>query len=138
MTVTFHSPESVHDCQIKYAVIVAKYLDRWVFCRHKARKTWEIPGGHREAGESPDDTAHRELREETGAQCANITAVCAYHFSDYGMLYYAEITELGQLPDESEIGEICLCDTLPDQLTYPQIQPFLFQKVQNWLNNKST
>ena len=134
MTVTFHSPESVQEREIKYAVIVAKYLDRWVFCRHKARETWEIPGGHREEGETPDDTARRELREETGAECANITAVCAYRFSDYGMLYYAEITELGQLPKTSEIGEIFLSDRLPDRLTYPHIQPYLFRRVQDFLD----
>ena len=27
-------------------------MGKWVFCRHKERNTWEIPGGHREMGEA--------------------------------------------------------------------------------------
>ena len=30
------------------------------------RRNWELPGGGAEPGESPDETALRELREETG------------------------------------------------------------------------
>ena len=48
-------------------VIYAKYKDKFVMCRHKGRKTWEIPGGHIEEGELPELAAKRELYEETGA-----------------------------------------------------------------------
>lgn len=114
---------------IKYAVIAAKYKDKWVFCRHRDRETWEIPGGHRERGETPMETAVRELREETGAIKADIIPVCVYAFNDYGMLYYAEIQELGPIPAESEIRQIAFFDDLPELLTYPHIQPYLFQRV---------
>lgn len=39
---------------------------KWVFCRHKDRDTYEIPGVHRESGETIFETAKRELMEETG------------------------------------------------------------------------
>lgn len=35
------------DKPLKYAVICARYNGKWVFCKHKERDTYEIPGGHR-------------------------------------------------------------------------------------------
>ena len=43
-------------------------------------------------------------------------------------MFYAEIKELGDLP-ESEIGEVKLFDALPEKLTYPEIQPYLYNIV---------
>lgn len=40
--------KEIEDEKIGFAVIAAKYKDKWVLCRHKDRSTWEIPGGHRE------------------------------------------------------------------------------------------
>lgn len=119
--------------QLTYAVIGAKYRGKWVFCRHRERRTYEMPGGHREPGEDIADTARRELYEETGAIDFDVTPICLYSVTDkgaagYGGLFYAEIQELGELPD-SEIAEVCLLDTLPGNLTYPQIQPHLWERV---------
>lgn len=122
------------DFRLKYAVIISKYRDQWVFCRHKERATWECPGGHREAGEEIDQTAHRELWEETGAEEFTLQKVCVYSVGKgteetFGMLYYANIFKLGKLPD-LEMERIEFFDDLPDRLTYPFIQPDLFRKVQ--------
>ena len=59
--------DSVDDSLLKFAVIVSQSNGKWVFCKHKERDTYEVPGGHREAGESILETAKRELQEETGA-----------------------------------------------------------------------
>lgn len=43
--------ETAEDVLLKFAVTIARYKDKWIFCKHKQRNTYEIPGGHREAGE---------------------------------------------------------------------------------------
>lgn len=82
------------DKPLKYAVICARYNGKWVFCKHKERDTYEIPGGHREDGEDIEATAKRELWEETGAKDFDIYPVCIYSFTDYGMLYLRKFAVL--------------------------------------------
>lgn len=130
--VTFHESSGIEDSKYKFAVICAEYEGKWVFCRHKQRTTWEIPGGHREAGEEVFETAKRELNEETGATDFDISPLTSYCVEidgekTYGMLFFAKIKTLGVLSAESEIGEIKLFHSLPDDLTYPMIQPYLFE-----------
>ena len=126
---TGYEPPSV----LVYSVIAARYLEGWIFVRHTDRSTWEIAGGHIEEGETPMDAAGRELREETGAISFTLECVATYSVSSggttgYGRLYLAEVSELGGIPDISEIAERCICGDLPAQLTYPDIQPDLFRK----------
>ena len=45
MEVKFY--KSVEDSLLKFAVIVAKHNGKWIFCKHKERSTYEVPGGHR-------------------------------------------------------------------------------------------
>lgn len=40
--------DSIDDSMLKFAVIIAKHNGKWVFCKHRERSTWEVPGGHRE------------------------------------------------------------------------------------------
>lgn len=51
---------------IEFVVIFTKYQDKWVYCWHKKRESYEHPGGHVEKGETPLAAAKRELYEETG------------------------------------------------------------------------
>ena len=140
--VKFHENEKISDKPLKFAVIMAKHDSKWIFCRHKERNTYEIPGGHKEIGEDIDHTAERELSEETGAVQFSLECVCVYSVTrndetTYGKLYFADIFELSALSSESEIAEIYHFDNMPNELTYPTIQPFLYEKVQMWLNLQS-
>ena len=128
------------DSDLTFAVIAARYEDRWLLCRHRDRQTWEMPGGHRESGESIYQTAQRELLEETGVAECQLEAVSAYgvYTEDgqrtYGGLFFAEVEELGRRPEGSEIAENRLMEGLPEHhMTYPDIQPVLLQRVQQWL-----
>lgn len=51
--------------------------------------TWSVPGGHLEFGESFEDTAHREIEEETNLEIKNLrfAAVTNDHFVDESKHY---------------------------------------------------
>ena len=131
--------DRVADELLKFAVIITKTEGKWVFCKHKERSTYEVPGGPREAGETILDAAKRELREETGAVDFEIRPVCVYSVKgktrinereedeSFGMLFVAEITSFEEL--HSEIEKILITDTLVENLTYPLIQPKLLEEA---------
>lgn len=136
MQVNFY--DTVDDTLLKFAVIISKYDGKWVFCKHKERSTFEIPGGHREPNEVILDTAKRELCEETGATRFDITPVCVYSVTGknrvnqsgeetYGMLYFADIYSFEE-ELHSEMESVLLFDALPEQWTYPLIQPLLIRE----------
>ena len=130
--------DTVDDALLKFAVIVSQSKGKWVFCRHRERDSYEVPGGHREAGEDISETAKRELREETGAAQFDIRQICVYSVTGknsvnetggetFGILCFAEIeTFSGEL--HNEIEEVALMDDFPETWTYPLIQPKLIEK----------
>lgn len=131
--VKFYEIGIIKENELKYAVISAKYKDKFIFCRHQERTTWEIPGGRKENKEIIEDAAKRELYEETGAKNFYIKAICDYAViknedKSFGRLFFAEVFELEKLP-KLEIIEIKLFDKLPSELTYPEIQTKLHNKI---------
>lgn len=132
--------QKIDDALLKFAVIIAKHNDKWVFCKHKERETLEFPGGHRELGETIIQTAKRELYEETGALNFDITPICVYsvtapdHFNGketFGMLFYADIKTF-EKELHSEIEKIIITEKLVTNWTYAQIQPKLIDYFTVW------
>ena len=76
LEVRFH--DSMDDNLLKFAVIISKSNGKWIFCKHRERDTYEIPGGRREENETILETARRELQEETGAVNFEIKPICIY------------------------------------------------------------
>lgn len=125
--------DTIDDSLLKFAVIVSKYQNNWVFCKHRERTTYEIPGGHREKDETPLQAAERELKEETGALTYDISPICVYSVindgeESFGMLYFAEIHSF-EKELTGEIESIHFFEKMPESLTYPLIQPKLFEEV---------
>lgn len=130
---------SVADELLKFAVIISKTDGKWVFCKHRDRDTYEIPGGHRELGEDILTCAKRELREETGAVDFTISPICVYSVTEqksadestsgetFGMLFVADIHSFEPL--NSEIESILITDRVIENWTYPAIQPRLLNEA---------
>ena len=121
--------DNVADEFLKFAVIISKTDNKWVFCKHKERET----------GESILETAKRELQEETGAVDFRIEPICVYSVKGktrvneniddetFGMLFIADINSFEEL--HSEIEKILISDKLVENWTYPLIQPILIEEA---------
>lgn len=132
--------DKVDDELLKYAVIVTRSQGKWVFCKHRTRDTYEVPGGHREMGESIEEAARRELYEETGAIEYELRPVCVYSVvssnkagvpeeESFGMLYEADVYKFEE-ELHSEIEKIIITEEFPEKWTYPKIQPKLIREMQ--------
>lgn len=130
----------VIDDFLAFAVIIARYKNKWILCKHKKRSTYEIPGGKREKVEAILDTAKRELYEETGAVEFDITPFTSYsvikgNIESFGMIYYADVYKIDSMP-ESEMETFILFDSLPEieNWTYPTLQPLMIDRY-NYLKS---
>ena len=133
--------DQVEDELLQFAVIIAKTNGKWVFCKHRERDTYEVPGGRREAGETILETAKRELREETGAIDFTLKPVGVYSVKGktrynqneedekFGMLFVADIFSF-ENELHNEIEKIVISDRLVENWTYPDIQPRLLEAAE--------
>ena len=120
--------DSIDDKLLKFAVIISKTNGKWIFCKHRERDTYEVPGGHRESGEDILSTAKRELMEETGATDFTIKPICVYSVKGktrvsesiddetFGMLFFADVFSFEEI--HSEIEKILITDDLVENWTY--------------------
>jgi 8-oxo-dGTP pyrophosphatase MutT (NUDIX family) len=108
-----------------------------MFIRKVNSRTWELPGGHIEAGELPEEAAAREFVEETGHR---VTIVSSIRTNEQDTLaFIGKVGEQLKDIDSSEVGEVRMFELnkLPRQrdLTFPETG---YEQVLAHLENYST
>jgi len=58
---------------ISTAAVALAFSGDCLLLAHLAARGWDIPGGHCEAGETPEATMRREVHEETGVRLGDVT-----------------------------------------------------------------
>jgi 8-oxo-dGTP pyrophosphatase MutT (NUDIX family) len=75
-------------------------------------RDWELPAGRVEDGETPEDAARRELREETGHTAGQVERLGVYHPSngssnqEFVLFVAQDLERIGMIEDTNEIDEI--------------------------------
>jgi 8-oxo-dGTP diphosphatase len=118
--------------KLSYVVIAARHGGGWLFVRHRRRGGWEMPAGHPDGAEGSVEAAARELEEETGAVDFIMTPVSYYSVdvgqgTQYGRLFLAEISRLGEVRDSDEIERVRVFRRLPGDLSLPEVMRFLYR-----------
>src|SRR5579862_9368532 len=67
---------------IHRSVLVILLDGEYMILAHNPKRGWEFPGGHSEVGETIEETAIREAREETGATIRDLKVLGFYRLPD--------------------------------------------------------
>jgi 8-oxo-dGTP pyrophosphatase MutT (NUDIX family) len=117
-------PDSIARVATGAANVITDAEGRVLLVHHTYGKlNWELPGGLREADETPAENAARELREETGLIAGSLTLTGVYYERRHqlaGPFFHfvfrtAPIDERDPAPDRDEISEAAFwpLDALP-------------------------
>ncbi|WP_027964384.1 RNA deprotection pyrophosphohydrolase [Halalkalibacillus halophilus] len=130
-TVKFVENEQYFSTEPKHVWVIAKYKGKWLLTKHKERGI-EFPGGKVEEGESAEEAAIREVKEETGGIVSSLRFVGQYYVSGKGgtiikNVYYATIAQLEEHTHYLETDGPVLFSKLPRNLKYKKDFSFMMK-----------
>jgi len=97
------------------------------------RLNWELPGGAAEAGEAPDDTVQREVREETGLAVA-VLHMTGYYFDTAAdflhFVFRCEVSDRDAIP-RADLTEASECRYWPCSALPRPISDFTVRRIED-------
>lgn len=104
---------------VDYVYVIAFRGSEFLMVRH-ARRAWEMPGGKVNSGETAEEAAVREFREETGYDVGSLKLL---DVEDGGLVYLGEVgRKLSVTPNVAEIAEVGFFKELPQKLSFPLVE----------------
>lgn len=91
---------------------------------------WNLPGGHAEPGETPEETAIRETKEETGLEISNLTLIRRVR-RDNGYVSYYHADFMGEITssEEGAVRWLTWNDLLKPENTFHETNRRLFEQL---------
>ncbi|MGJ3238754.1 MAG: Maf family nucleotide pyrophosphatase [Anaerolineae bacterium] len=113
-----YPPDLPPDIPLAFVRCVVRQGERYLLHYNPQRQQWEHAGGGIEVGEHPDQTAVRELFEETGqiargVRCLGVMKIIYFDQPElihYAPLYVGEIDDLAPFTPNEESNELALWD----------------------------
>lgn len=115
----------------KHIWVICRYEGKWLLTNHKSRG-YEFPGGKVEKGETAEQAAIREVKEETGGIVERLTYIAQYLVK--GMndtiiknVYFAEVSELKKQSTYFETKGPVLLSKIPGNVRKDQQYSFIMK-----------
>lgn len=113
------------DAPLTHALIVAKHNNKTLLMFNKWSKSWTLPGGVIEAGETPSECAVREMYEETGQKAEQVRFAGLMKFDlqpdfhgphrvEYGALFAGVVENPTEFVKNDEAEKIVFWDGTED------------------------